>query len=487
MFNNQTTNAKAHIHLLFGILLTIGLSGCALIPDENGKSISQIQPEDIHLADDIKLARDGWPSAQWWRAYGDVQLNTLIEQAFNDAPTLAAAQVKLEKSRAQVDLARAALGVQIAANGSISRERLPIQSVSSIIGIGPWFTTGKVGIGAGYEVDIWGKNRQQVDAAIGVENAQLAEQATAELEISAAVAQIYYQIQTALHTLDLLQETHEIVAETVAANAARESRGLTPKTLTEQSRSELLSVERQITSVKTAARELREALRALVGAQSDNLPEINKVALPTMLSGLPDTLSYDLLSRRPDLQTMRWYIEATNSQIEVAKAAFYPSFDIKALFGLSSLFIDDLFKYENRAIVLSPGFTLPIFTSGALSANLQSVRADNRLMIAQYNQAVLNAVRDVAVAGTKLEGLEQEEQLQLEKLEAVTVAKKSAEAHYQEGLASKITAIQASLPVNAEEISLLSVRSNLIIQSIALIKALGGGYQAKSEEEHKIN
>ena len=468
----------------FGVMLVCGLSGCALI-HETGESIPQIQPEQIRLADGIHLARDGWPSARWWTAYGDPQLDALINQALNEAPTMAVARSKVDKARAQVELAQAVTGLQIQATVSVDRLRAssggvtgPLTSVISALTPGPWFTTGIAGFAGGYEIDVWGKHRQQIDAVIGLQNAQLAEQAAVELEISTDVAQLYYGIQTTLHTLDLLQQSHEIVAATVVAHAARASRGLESKTLTEEARAEQFAIERLITSARNMVRQQREALRSLVGAHADNLPEIAKMPLPSIQTSLPATLSYDLLARRPDLQAMRWYVEATVSEIGASKAAFYPSFDIKAFFGYTSLFADDLFRSENKQVNIIPGLTLPIFDGGRLNANLKSATAANNAAIAQYNQAVLDAVRDVAAAGTHLQGLDEEERLQTEKINALTFAVKSADAHYRQGLANKVTALNARLPVNAEEIALLGIRGDQISQSIALVKALGGGYHA---------
>ena len=103
-------------------MLICGLSGCALI-HETGESIPQIQPEQIRLADGIHLARHDWPSARWWTAYGDPQLDTLINQALNEAPTMAVARSKVDKARAQVELAQAVTGLQILANVSVDRLR----------------------------------------------------------------------------------------------------------------------------------------------------------------------------------------------------------------------------------------------------------------------------------------------------------------------------------------------------------------------------
>lgn len=487
MFDNHSAHTRSRTHLWFCALLAVGLSGCASMHETDLEPAQKIQPEQIRLADDIRLARDEWPSERWWTAYGDPQLDALIEQALSQAPTLAVVQSKLDRARAQVEMTEAVGGFQLAAVAAIHRMHAseggitgPLSWNIPVLGLtGPWHTAGMVGVLGGYEFDFWGKHRSQVDAAIGAENAQVAEQAAIELEISAGVAQLYYGIQATLHTLDLLEQAHDIVAENVKAHEARAARGLESKTLTEDARAQQLGLERQISTARTMTREMREGLRALVGASADDLPEIAMVPLPSAEVGLPATLSYELLARRPDLQVMRWYVQATASGIDVAKAAFYPSFDIKVFYGLTSLHLDDLFRSDNQQFDLIPGLTLPIFTSGLLNANLKAATAANNAAIAQYNQAVLNAVSDVAITGTRLEGLHEEEELQIQKLDAVTFAMKSAEAHYKQGLVSRITAMKARLPVNAEEIALLAIHREQISQSITLVKALGGGYRAE--------
>ncbi|HUJ81980.1 MAG TPA: MdtP family multidrug efflux transporter outer membrane subunit [Candidatus Acidoferrales bacterium] len=486
MVKNRRTPTSAPTRLRWlGALLVCGVCGCALM-HENSKPIPEIQPQQIRLADDIHLAREGWPSARWWTGYNDPQLDALISQALSDAPTMAIARSRLDQARAQVELVKAGTSLQATAIAAVNRERVSSNGFLSAYAhtnpqlgaSGPWYTEGIIGVGASYPFDIWGKQRDQVNAAIGVQNAQLAEEAAVELEISTDVAQLYYGIQTTLHTLDLLQQAHEIVAATVEAHAARASRGWAPDTFTQQARAQQLAIERQVTEAQSLIRQLREALRALVGAHVDNLPNITQVPLPTSQASLPPTLSYELLARRPDLQAMRWYVQASVSQIDAAKAAFYPSFDIKAFFGFNALRMSDLLNHESLIVNIVPGVSLPIFDGGRLNANLKSATAANNTAIAQYNQAVLNAVRDVAVTGTRLQGLDQEERLQSQKISAVTFLQDSAEAHYQRGLANKITALEARLPVISDEIALLGIRGRQLSEEIALVKALGGGYHA---------
>lgn len=485
MLNYRSIPVKVTLRSCSVVLLALGLTGCALM-HEDPEPIPQIQPEEISLANDIHLARDGWPSARWWESYEDPQLNALIDQALNGSPTMEVARNQVEQARAQVELVQSLSSFQLMGTASIDQMRvgggglLPpeLSNISFLDLPGPWFTAGMIGVKGGYQFDIWGKQKSRINAAIGMQNAQLAEQAAVELEISTTVAQVYYDIQAAMHAVDLLEQSHEIVTETVAAHVAREARGLESRRLTEQARAQQLSIEKQISSTNSMVRQLREGLRALVGAGAGDLPAITQAPLPASQAALPATLSYELLSRRPDLQAMRWYVQATVSRVDVAKAAFYPSFDIKAFYGLSSLKIGNLFRSDNQQFNLIPGLTLPIFDGGRLNAQLKGASAAGNTAIAQYNQSVLNAVRDVAIAGASLQGLDEQERLQNETLKAVTFLKDSAEAYYNQGLADRITAMKARLPVNAEKITLLGIHKNQISQSIALIKALGGGYQA---------
>ncbi|MBV8046842.1 MAG: TolC family protein, partial [Paludibacterium sp.] len=238
------------------------------------------------------------------------------------------------------------------------------------------------------------------------------------------------------------------------------------------------AVARQIVVAQGLVKQLRESLRALIGAGPDDLADIQPMPLPSAQASLPAALSYELLARRPDLQALRWYVQASLDQVDAAKAAFYPSFDIKAFFGYDALHLTDLFDHASQQINLIPGLSLPIFDGGRLNANLGAARSASNALIAQYNQAVLNAVRDVAQAGSRLQDLQAEEQLQTQQVAAMSFVHDSAEAHYRRGLASRLTTMETRQPLIAEQVALLSIEGQRISDEIALAKALGGGYHA---------
>jgi multidrug efflux system outer membrane protein len=477
------------VHIL-AVALLGSVSACALIHVNDGPA-AQIRPDQIRLADDIHLARDGWPEARWWQRYHDPQLDALIELALRQAPDMLIARARLAQARSEVALIQADSGLQATALGAVDRERVSANGFlrpfalddPSLGGQGPWYTEGTVGVLGSYAVDLWGKQRDMVRAAIGTRNAKRAEEAAVEIEIGTDVARLYFDMQTDLQKCELLRQARQIQASVVAAHDARAARELESSTAGATARATLLQMDQQITLAQTEIRQLRETLRALIGVGADDLPRIDARPLPAVDDALPHTLSFQLLARRPDLQAMHWYIQASFDRVDAAKAAFYPDFDIKAFFGVDSLFMSALWHHASQQINLIPGLSLPIFDGGRLNANLQNARNAGNTLIEQYNQAVLNAVRDVATAGNQLQGLDRQSALQGMRLTQSQAQAADTLAHYRRGLASQVDAAAASLPVLAQQAGLVEIRGHRLGAEIALIKALGGGYGVPANDE----
>jgi len=474
-------------------ILVLALSACALIRHDE-KPLTPNASDQIRIAEDIQFSNGNWPSQQWWRTYGNAQLDALVERALDSSPTIVIARTRVAQAKSDIDLVRAGTNLQVTALGAVDRERVSSNGFlgaystdnPAIDATGPWYTEGIVGLGASLEVDIWGKQRAEVEAAIGVQNGRRAELSAIELEMSADIAQLYFGIQTTYLSIGLLEQLRDVANFEVGAHAARSERGIEPATETELARAQLLATERQLVAAHARVKKLREALRALVGAGAGDLPEIEPVPLPLPQATLPPTLSYELLARRPDLQAMRWYVQSSFDRIDAAKAAFYPSFDIKAFFGINALHLSDLFTHASQQTNLVPGLYLPIFDGGRLNANLGGARHASNALIAQYNQAVLNAVRDIAVTGNQLQDLDDEAKLQAQRGDAVSFAAASAQARYERGLASRLVAMDSRDAVVLERLALLDVDGRRLSQDIAMFKALGGGYRAVSPVELQV-
>jgi multidrug efflux system outer membrane protein len=457
-------------------------AGCALIRNDSAPH-AQLQLS-TPIATGMQLPAGQWPAAQWWTRYHDAQLNTLMERMLSGSPTIAAARERIAAARAQTDLAGSGMLPHLSAGAVVNVQH---ESSNGLLGPyaqnlprlgidGPWYTEGLIGVGGSLEIDLWGRHRAQVNAAMGMQHAHEAELATAELELTADAARLYYAIQAGYQLIDLLKASQAALDYTVEAHQGKKARGLEAQMPVLGARSESLGVQRQIVAAQAQVAQNREALRALVHAASDDPFVLQPVPLPVPAAGLPPDLPYRLLARRPDLQTLRWYVQASLSQVDAARAAFYPSLDIKALFALDSLHMSKLFSAASQQFNLVPGLYLPIFDGGRLNANLRNERAASNILIEQYNQAVLNAVRDVVVNGNQLQALDAERSLQGERVRAARFALDAASASHERGLASQLEVEQANLPVIAERIALLALDERRIGGDIALIKALGGGY-----------
>ncbi|WP_447518997.1 MdtP family multidrug efflux transporter outer membrane subunit [Klebsiella pneumoniae] len=469
---------------LFTLTLTL-LSGCALIQDEPAQ-VAIVNPQQAQLAQVIHLANSDWPAARWWEAYDDPQLNMLINRALQNSPTMQAARLRISQSQSTVELARSAMGLQATAVAAQNRLRITDKSFSwpysyslPVDKNGPWYTLNTVGVGAQLNIDLWGADRARVAAAIGEKNARLAETAGIELDIASSVAQLYFAMQATFQKIALLQELEGIARFSVEAHEHRTRRGLEDSVDVANAQAEQLAARQQIISAEGMLTQYRETLRALIGADAQSMPAIHPVALPALQETLPPSLSFELLARRPDLQALRGYVTASLSQVDAAKAAFYPHFDIKAFWGYNALSVGDLFKSSFQQINLLPGLYLPIFDGGRLNANLQSVRTASNILIKQYNQAVLDAVRDVAISSSQLNDLNQQRALQQLKVTAAQTTTDSARAHYQRGLLSRYAAEESRRAVLAQQLLLLDIEAQRLSTDITLIKALGGGYRGQ--------
>jgi len=455
--------------------LILFLNGCILTRDDKA-SLFLTDPHHIELSDSIHLARSNWPSANWWRIWNDPQLNNLIDTALKQSPGINAARMRVTEAQSGVDLSRSLASLQTVAAGQKNFTRVITPKHKAI---GPWYTLGIVGIGARLSLDLWGTDRARVEAAIGKKNANIAEEAGIELDMAATIAQLYYGIQTTYQQIALLKESKAITELSLRAHTRRIERGLETRTDYENARTEQLSVEQRLVAAEGKIIQLRENLRALLGMGPHELSVIRPMRLPALQKNLPPALSFELLARRPDLLAYHWYVQASLSQIDIAKAAFYPNFDIKAFWGYTSLHIDDVFKHSFQPFSIMPGVYLPLFNGGRLKANLDATQNASKLLIEQYNQAVLNAVRDVATISSELHDLDQQAELQKQKVAAATVRRASAEAHFKRGLVSYYIAQEARQTLIAAKLAKVDIEAQRISRDIMLTKALGGGYRSE--------
>lgn len=447
----------------------------------------EIRAERIRVAEVQETRVGEWPQEHWWRRYQDGQLDALVDQALQAAPAMAVARERVKEGQARVGLAEALTGPMVGLSGNMDRENVSKEgflgpfyhNIPSQGFTGPWYTEGTIGLEGGYTFDPWGKDRARVQAAVGAARARQAEYAEMELVLSTRIVQVYFQYQGTQAQLANLERIRALQETCCAGHSARVQRGLEERSALECVQAKKFDTEGQIQAARQALLALREQLRALVGAGPDGLPALRPGPLPAASEGPLPVLGFELLARRPDLQALRWYVQASLKQVDAARAAFYPSFDLRAFFGFDALHTNVLLQKESRQINVVPGFSLPLFDSGRLNANLARERALSNTTIAAYNQAVVEAICQVSQSGIEVEGLGRQLQLQKGELEAVRSAQASVRAKHNQGLVDRVALAEAELPVLAEESRRIQLQQWHLLAEVGLVRALGGGYRAE--------
>ncbi len=464
---------------LLATALAAALAGCASAPPDQ----HPLQKRDLagaELAADIKLAQEGWPAAQWWTAYHDEQLNALIKQALASGPSLEVAAAHIGTARSSLSRTVADLGIDTGLYANANRQRYSGTGLFPAPIGGSYYTEETLRLDLRYNFDWWGKNRAQVAAAVGALNADRAAYADAEQALAAAIAQSYFRLQGAWARLANSEQLAATQSALVQDKARRIARGLANADEQRAVEAELSLTRRQLAELKTDIASEREALRALAGADNQALADLKPVTLSPAPHQLPAHLGMELLARRPDLQAARWKVEASLSRIDAAKAAFYPDINLTGSIGLDTVKVENLLQAASRTVYLGPTLTLPLFDSKRLDAQLDGARTARNERIAEYNQTIVDAVREVAQGGAQLQGIEQQIAQQNAATGTARAQLASAQARLEHGLANNASVLNARLALLRQRDADLYLQQVQLLAEVALTHALGGGYHEEA-------
>ncbi|EOF7239056.1 multidrug resistance outer membrane protein MdtQ [Enterobacter roggenkampii] len=444
-------------------------------------TVSPIKTQTTAASVNTVLNHQDWPKNEWWKAYNDPELNGLIAKALSDAPDMQIARQRITLAEAQAKAAMAADGPQIDFSADAERQKMSAEGLMGPFAItdpaagttGPWYTNGTFGLTAGWDLDLWGKNRAQVEARIGKVNAQKAELEQTRQLLASSVARLYWEWQTQASVGEVLAQIKHEQDNIIGADRELYQHGITSSVEGVETDINASKTEEQLAEVNGKMKAIEARLVALTNAPSVKL---TRHALPTVEASLPSTLGYELLARRPDLQEAHWYIEASMSEVEAARAAFYPDVNLMAFLQQDALHLSDLFRSSAQQMGVTAGLTLPIFDSGRLNAGLDIAQAQNNLSVANYNKAVVEAVNQVAHTASEVETLmaKNSHQQQVEKDAARVVA--LAQARFSAGIVAGSRVSEARIPALKEHLEGLLLKGQYVDATLQLTSVLGGGY-----------
>ena len=460
------------------------LAGCA--------STRGLAPEGTALdADTLAAARSlsgahlsgaAFPQQQWWKALGDPQLDALVDEALAGTPPLALADARARQAVAQAGLADAERQPVVAASGQYSGIRIPESVAPAPLG-GSYKGIFLLGLNFKYSPDLWGGQRAKWQAALGQARAAEVEAQDARLLIASNVAKAYVGLAQAHAALDVATAEQQRSSHLLELGRQRVRAGLDNQLTLRQAESAVDAAKAQQQAAQQQIDAARNALAALLGKGPDRGLAI---ARPALLSappaGVPDVVPSELLGHRPDVVAARWQVEAAAHGIRAAKAAFYPTVNLSALVGVAAGTLGDLFNSNALVAQGGPAISLPIFDGGRLRSNLASSDAQYDLAVANYNQALVGALREVVDALQGARSLDAQLASTQQARDAAQAALSLATQRYRAGLGTQLDVLAAQRPLLQIDQQLAALRAQRLDAAIDLDRALGGGLALTSPD-----
>jgi len=423
-------------------------------------------------------AKLDWPKQQWWEGLNDAQLNRLVASAIADSPSLKVAAARVRQAEAVAGIAEEKTRPDFDAKIQINRERYPYYGTTPAPLNATWQWRSEATLAGSYDLDLWGKNRAGLVAAVDQVHMTSAEVQMARLTLETAIVRAYIRLSYQYDLQDLIQTSLTQREKVLAVTKTRQRAGLATdvdvtliETALPASRRNLEQNDEEITL-------LRNQLAALIG-QGPAAGE--KISRPTMtmtaVPGLPSVLPAELLGRRPDIAAQRWRIEAAAQTIKMAKANFYPNINLLAYAGLNAFELSNFLKGDAREFGVAPAVSLPLFAGGRLRADLGQQTALYDIAVEQYNGTVINALSDVANAITQVRSVQQQTVLTQQSLASAHKAFRLAGSAFQAGLTDSINVLNARIALVTEQQQMAQISARGLDTYVTLMAALGGGME----------
>jgi len=412
------------------------------------------------------LPASGAIDRQWWDRFGDPQLAVLVERARANNSDLAIAAARVAEARAQERVARSLLlpSLSASAPGAESRSLNPFGVATEGFAAQPVFQ-------AAYEVDLFGRNAAQVEAARANAAAVAAAHEAATLSVSAAAASGYIALLALDARRELLQQTLASRGEALRIARDRAEAGYTSQLELRQAEAEYRATEQQVPAIEAAIARQENALSLLAGetpyaiARGAGFGSLTTPAVPTMLPS-------QLVRRRPDIAQAEYALAATDASLRAARAQFLPQLRLSASAGavISSALSDPVGIWSVGGSILAP-----LFQGGRLHGQFDAATAQRDQAAFAYRRTVLTAFREVEDQLAVIDRLGAQEQALVAQRTAVADALRHATNRYRAGYSPYLEQIDAQRALLSVDLALIQLRADRLTAYVALYQTLGGG------------
>jgi NodT family efflux transporter outer membrane factor (OMF) lipoprotein len=464
--------------------MVLGLSACAVGPDYVKPSLEL--PDQWRAEEGWKVAtpQDEMMRSAWWDVYGDEQLNHLEQQALTQNAVLQIAQSRLEQSKSQTTVAMSSLLPQLSLQSGASRFQTsadrplaayttPNQQVQQ--------NDYNTALAVNYEIDLSGRNRRRLEAAQAGQAQAVADFESTRLMLTAQLAADYFALQQLDADIALLQELEQAQQRAMTLINIRYETGMASAMDVDAYHITLNSTRTLVLSLKDQRSHFENAIATLVGTDAPRFHLAVKTEVQA-LAAVPDISLVQpsvLLERRPDVASAERAMAVANAQIGIAKSAYFPTLNLAALAGSDANSSPLLFAARASSLwSIGLSGTQTLFDAGKTSAAVDMAQAGYQQSVSAYRQTVLSAFEEVQNILSSLNTLKQSQPSFEQSRQSAWHTYDTLKYKYTLGTANALDVTLAQQNWIANERLMLQNRTQLLLTSVQLTKALGGGWSA---------
>jgi len=411
---------------------------------------------------------DALDRGEWWKLFGDPTLDELASRVQVSNQNIAAAVANFANAEALVRGQRAALFPSVSLSGSGKRSGTGTTSPTNAFG---------ASLGATWEPDVWGRLRESVNSASANAQASEADLASARLSAVGSLATNYLSLREADVEIGLLDETITGYERAYTITNNRYKAAIAAQSDVLQAQSQLATARATRVSLMRNRATFEHAIAVLVGAAPAEF-SLPPAPWTQTVPGIPTGVPSVLLQRRPDIAAAERAVASANSQIGIARSAYFPSFNLNASIGSSASRVGDLFSAPTSLWSLGLSAAQVVFDAGAIAANVDAAKASHEASVARYRQTVLAAFQGVEDQLTAGAALAQQEGMYREASEAADKTEQILLNQYRSALVAYTDVVTAQVAALNARRTLVQVQRDRQTAAVALIQALGGGWQA---------
>ena len=466
-------------------LFCLLLAGCNMVGPDFIKPDAPLIAEQWSESTNSTITSEQGDVSNWWTIFNDPVLDKLVETAYQQNLPLQIAGIRILESRAQLGIAVGGLypqQQQATANFTHSEK----SGSTSLPGADTSFNSTGIGLGVGWELDLWGQFARGIEAADSDLMSSVANYDDVLVSLTSSVASAYSLIRTFEERIVIARKNVEIQARSLQITTVRFENGATTELDVQQAKTLLLSTQASIPALQVGLQQSEHALSTLLGLPPGNLESLlqGESTIPSAASEVAVGIPAELLRRRPDIRIAELNAAAQSARIGIAEADLYPHFSLIGTVGLAATDagtsdVGDLFRLDSVEATLGPSISWNIFNYGRIKNNVRVQDARLQQLITNYENTVLEALREVEDA---LVGFLRAKEQVVFLEDSVKAAQRSVDLallQYRDGVAGYQRVLDTQQSLVRQQDLLTSSRGEISTNLIDMYRALGGGWEIR--------